>query len=108
MKFGALRERISIRVRSAERGAAGSRSETWNEAALLWARIEELSSDELLSLSLNQTQRTIRVITRKYSLLQPGVRVVWRGVTFEVEGVPVEYREDRGYVEFLAYNRGQL
>lgn len=97
---GKLNERVTIQVPRETRNTLGESYVTWADLATVWARVEGMSSREVL-----QAMQANAIVSHKIHIrFRDGVtheaRVVWRGRTMEIASV-VE-RQNRTMLEIMA------
>lgn len=97
MKAGDLRHRISIqRPELTQDQQTGEMLTTWREIAKVWAKVEPLSVREYIAAASVQSEVTTRITVRAAVAVDETCRIVYRGKTYNVEGVlpdPVSGRD---------------
>lgn len=84
---GSLRHCVRIDHLVSSRDSDGVLQESWEPVATVWASIEPLSAREFVAASAVQSKVTARITIRHRDDIEPNMRVVHRGQTYNIEGV---------------------
>lgn len=99
MRAGTLRHRITIQRRSAEQDPnTGAMVEGWSDLATVWANVEPLSVREFIASRGEQAEITARITIRYRAGLDPTMRILHRGLIYNIEGVLPDPRTGRQYL----------
>lgn len=88
MQAGKLRHRITlqkpVKVQNPE---TGSVENIWQDLAQLWAEVSPLSAREFVAAQAMQNAVTTRITIRYRQDIEPKYRILFRGKTFNIEGI---------------------
>jgi SPP1 family predicted phage head-tail adaptor len=84
---GRLRHRVTIEQQVNVVNSFGEHSKEWEPFAQVWAAVEPLSARELLAAQQVQSQVVARVIMRYNAAVTASMRIVYRGVVYNIAGV---------------------
>lgn len=87
MRFGELRERVTIQQAADNRTPLGEAVQSWSTFAERWASVEGVSSREVLSSGQQQIEMSHRVRMRYVSGLSQTMRLRWRNRTLEIVSI---------------------
>ncbi len=96
---GKLNERVTIQVPRETRNTLGETRLTWDDLATVWARVEGMSSREVLQAMQANAVVSHKIHIRYRSGVDHEARVMWRGRHMEIASV-VE-RQNRTTMELL-------
>lgn len=91
MKAGRLRHRISIQQKGESQDLSTGEMlvDSWVDFAKVWAAIEPLSARDVLAAQAVQSAATTRFVIRYRVGIDPTMRIVHRGGTYNIEGQPL-------------------
>jgi SPP1 family predicted phage head-tail adaptor len=84
-----LQDRITLQRPVPNVNALGEEVITWAVAATTWAQVRALTTRQWFSALQVQTEITHQVVIRYRAGVQPGWRIVWRGLLLEIVGEPI-------------------
>lgn len=87
MQAGLLRDRITIQVRSTTDDAAGEPALIWATFAAVWANATDMTGREYIAGQAITNVVTTTIIIRYRAGVTAAMRVVMRGVTYNIQAV---------------------
>jgi SPP1 family predicted phage head-tail adaptor len=102
--LGRLRQRVDLQAKVRTVSSSGSVSEAWTTFATVWARMEPLSSKEVMAAGRAVGEIVYRVEVRFRSDLDEAERLIWNGKNHDI--VPPRNTDERNQrLVFLAVER---
>lgn len=95
MKAGALRERITIQREVKQTTAANQQIGAWEDVCTIWAQARCTSSDLQDGDGFNVHTTVWKFYIRRRDDIRAGMRVKWKGRTFQLQGDPVDWAQER-------------
>ena len=87
---GKLRHRLTLlEVTETQDSETGEMTETWSTFATLWGSFEPYSTKDYIAASSMQEQTMARAVIRYRSGVTSGMRVSFRGSTYNISGPPL-------------------
>ena len=105
---GDLDQRITLQQRDASRDSRGQKSETWINIATnptVFAKARPTTAREFQSANATQALGTIAFTIRYRTDINADMRVLWRGIAYELIAPPVDPDGARHAIEMLAAQR---
>lgn len=89
VEAGKLRHRVQVQAQAEIRDpATGAMEILWvNVGVPVWASIEPLSAREFIQSASEQNKITARITMRHRNDLQPSMRILHRGITYNIAGL---------------------
>lgn len=88
MKPGKLRHQVTLQFRTETQDPdTGAITQAWADVDTVWGRVEPLSAREFIASQASQAKVTARVTIRYRADVVPTMRLVHRGLTYNIEGV---------------------
>ncbi|RRU23580.1 phage head closure protein [Stenotrophomonas sp. 278] len=84
---GELRHRVRIQEQVTARDSDGVSQTSWVDVATVWASVEPLSAREFIQSGQGQSAVTARVTIRHRAGLLPTMRLVHRGLVYNIAGL---------------------
>lgn len=84
---GSLRHRVTIQEQSVTINSYGEQVVDWVEVKKVWANIHPLSAKEAREAQQIQSKVEARITLRYYSGLVASMRILHKGVIYNIEGV---------------------
>jgi SPP1 family predicted phage head-tail adaptor len=95
MQAGKLNERLTIQSKAVTRAPDGGEVVSWVTVATVWGSARPLSGRELIAARAAQADITTRFSIRYRSGITPAMRVLWRGMAYDITEVLPYPTEDR-------------
>lgn len=95
-----LSERLTLQQRSSSVDAAGQRVHAWADVATVWASVKVKSARDFSAADAPQASSMVSIRIRNRAGVTGTMRVVWRGVTYDIVGEPGLV--DRQWLQFDA------
>jgi SPP1 family predicted phage head-tail adaptor len=92
MDAGKLRHRLSFQARAGWQDPETGESlpGAWTDVVTVWGSVQPLSARELLAAQAAQSVATKRIIIRFRPGIEPTMRIVHRGVVYDIVGPALE------------------
>lgn len=103
---GQLTQRVTLQQRVTTTNAIGETVSTWADVATVWAGAEPLRGRELFAASQAQSSVSVRLTIRWRAGVDAGMRVVWRGEPYAIEGEPIDVDGRREWLELMCSKGG--
>lgn len=87
MRIGKLRYYMTIQSLTYTQDATGQGVETWADYGKAWGSIRNLSGNEYINSAENRGSVNSEIIVRYDASIQPEWRVVYDGVTYQINAV---------------------
>lgn len=84
-----LQDRIVLQRPVVTLNGLGEEVTTWAVAATTWAQVRALTTRQWFAALQVQTEITHQVLIRWRAGVQPGWRIVWRGLLLDIVGEPI-------------------
>lgn len=84
---GELRDRITIQSQITTVNSFGESVTEWEDYALRWAQIVDLSGNALLLAQQIQSEVRTRIVVRFDPAIRESMRVLWDGFVFDIKSV---------------------
>lgn len=101
MPAGALTQRLTLLAPTVTEDEHGQRVETYAQVAVVWAAVLSVRTQDQLAAQARDAVAEQRFRLRWRADVQGTWRVQWRGLTFEVLGVPVDVAGARVALDLL-------
>lgn len=99
MQAGKLRHRITLQKPvKTQSGSTGAVINIWEDAAVLWADVVDLSAREFVATQAAQSEVTTRITIRYRDDVTPKNRLVFRGQIYNIHGA---LTDDKSGLEYL-------
>lgn len=98
IESGKLRQRVTVQRRDVTQNEFGEQATTWATVATLWAEVVDRSGSQIFKAEqqINETHTRVRI--RYRADITPAMRVVYRGVNYDVAAV-LDLTGDRNFLE---------
>lgn len=97
---GRMRERVTLQRPVDRQNEFGEATLEWEEAAVVWANVMNLTARDYFAAQQSGTLATHRITIRYYADIQPTWRILWRGRMMEITSI--SEREFRRLHEIIA------
>lgn len=97
---GRMRERVTLQRPVDRQNEFGEATLEWEEAAVVWANVMNLTARDYFAAQQSGTLATHRITIRHYADIQPTWRILWRGRMMEITSI--SEREFRRLHEIIA------
>jgi len=87
VRTGDLRHRVTIQQLVSSFDEYNAPVETWQDVATVWAAVEPLSGREYFAAEQVQARVTTRITIRYRAGIEPTMRVLWSGKTYNIRAV---------------------
>lgn len=87
MRAGGLDRRVTLREPSAGTDTIGQPTETWADAATVWAEVREIKGREYFEAAQVQAERTVTFRIRYRSDVTEKWRIVWNGTEYDIRAL---------------------
>lgn len=98
---GDLTQRVTLQQRQTTINALGETVITWADVATVWAGAEPLRGRELFAANQTQSSISVRFAIRWRADVDAGMRVMWRGAPYAIEGQPIDVDGGRQWLELM-------
>lgn len=89
MRAGKLRHVITLLKQTTEKNKIGEPIKTWKEYTKIWCEFIPLSTNAIITAQAAGNNMTARCIVRCRNDINSGMRIQWRGQTFNIIGMPI-------------------
>lgn len=102
-----LRHRVLLQRRATGADAAGQALQSWQDVATVWAAVEPIRGAEWFAAGQEQASADVRVTIRHRTDVTSAWRVVpsvgspYAGQPMDVQGMPIDVRGERRYLELM-------
>ena len=96
-----LQSQITLQTRAAGLDAHGQDATTWADLVTVWAKAEPLRARDFFAAAQTQTGVSVRFAIRYRAGLPAGLRVLWNGEPYDVQGQPIDVDGRRHTLELM-------
>lgn len=101
---GMLDQRITLQQRAAGVDVLGQAAGAWQTVAEVWARARPLRSRELFAAGSIGNVTDVEFTVRWRTGITAQMRVLWRGVPYDITGEPIDIDGQQQWMQLLAAN----
>lgn len=102
MRGKVLRHQVTIQQRATGRDAQGQADGDWFTVRTCRADCEPQASREFTAAGQVQESTALKVTIRYVTGIHGGMRLLWRGDAYDIEGDPFDVRGQRQWLEIMA------
>lgn len=84
---GLLDQRVTLQRRQSGVDSLGQASESWQNVATVWGRVEPIRGREFFSAAQQQSETSVRVTIRYRTDIDTACRVMWRDQAHDIMAV---------------------
>jgi SPP1 family predicted phage head-tail adaptor len=102
VKVGRLQHIITIQSKAKTTDAYGGTIDTWSNLATVWASVEPLMGREMMAAQAAQSEITTRFRIRYLDGVDSTMRIVHKGVNYDIQAPPINVNEENRELIILA------
>lgn len=99
--IGDLKHRVRIEQRVKSRNTLGEVTYVWSLLLTVWAQSSPLRGRDFFAAAQLQSEITTRFRIRYRTGIDETMRLVWRGVNYDIKGPPIEVNGEREWIDLM-------